>query len=107
MIGRLWRGSAEAGTADAYVEHLRRSTLPELQNIAGYRGAYVLRRDEQRAVEFLVLTLWESLDAVRRFAGDEQEHAVVPPEARRLLQRWDDRVIHYEARLMPRRRTLP
>jgi heme-degrading monooxygenase HmoA len=96
VIGRLWRGTAQRENADAYVAHLERETLPALPGIEGHLGAYVLRRELGAEVEFVVLTIWESLDAVRAFAGDDYETAVVPPEARRLLTSFDERVAHYE-----------
>jgi heme-degrading monooxygenase HmoA len=96
VIARLWRGTALRENADAYVAHLERETLPDLPGIEGHLGAYVLRRELGDEIEFAVLTLWDSLDAVRAFAGDEYETAVVPPEARRLLTRFDERVAHYE-----------
>jgi hypothetical protein len=96
MIGRHWRGFAPQETAEAYLEHLRESTLPSLRDIAGHRGATVLRRRVDGEVEFVVLTYWDSLEAVRAFAGDDYVTAVVPPEARALLARFDERVVHYE-----------
>jgi heme-degrading monooxygenase HmoA len=96
MIGRHWRGFAPHETAEAYLEHLRESTLRSLRSITGHRGATVLKRHVDGEVEFVVLTYWDSLDAVRSFAGDDYEAAVVPPEARKLLAEFDDRVAHYE-----------
>jgi heme-degrading monooxygenase HmoA len=78
MIGRFWQGTCAPADADAYVDHLRRATLPALREIAGYEGGYVLRREASGGVDFLVLTLWASLDAVRAFAGDDYGLAVVP-----------------------------
>lgn len=101
MIGRHWRGFAPHETAQAYLEHLRESTLPSLREIAGQRGATVLHRRVDDKVEFVVLTFWDSLDAVREFAGDDYEGAVVPPEARKLLASFDDRVAHYEVAIEP------
>jgi heme-degrading monooxygenase HmoA len=101
MIGRHWRGFAPHETAQAYLEHLRESTLPSLRDIVGHRGATVLKRRVDGEVEFVVLTFWDSLDAVRAFAGDDYEAAVVPPEARELLAEFDDRVVHYEVAVEP------
>jgi heme-degrading monooxygenase HmoA len=98
MIGRLWRGWTTAALAPGYVAHLRDSTFPELERIDGYEGAYALRRDGAE-VEFAVLTLWRSLDAVKAFAGDDHEVAVVPPDAQRVLTRFDRTVTHYEVAL--------
>jgi heme-degrading monooxygenase HmoA len=101
MIGRVWRGVAFVADADAYVAHLRRATLPALRAIAGHQGSYVLRRDSGGTVEFVVITLWDSLEAVRAFAGDDHEAAVVPAEARRLLTAYDERAVHYDVALEP------
>lgn len=99
MIGRVWRGFTLVADADAYVAHLQRATLPALKTIAGHRASYVLRRASGGAVEFVVITLWDSLDAVCSFAGDDPEVAVVPTEARQLLTAYDERAVHYEVAL--------
>ncbi len=96
MIIRQWRGYASSEKAHEYPEHFRQAVLPELAKIEGFRGAYLLRRQEDRAVEFTVLTLWESMEAIRRFAGDNPELAVVAPAARDALRSFDDKVTHYE-----------
>jgi len=97
MIIRIWRGWA-AGTenADAYEVFLRTTFLPAAHKIAGYRGADVLRRDVDNEVEFTTLTRFESLDAIRAFAGDDPELANVAPRARALLAHWDDRCTHHK-----------
>ena len=93
MIARLWRGKANtAANADAYERHVTRSVLPELKKIAGHKGAQVLRRND----EFLVITFWESMDAIRSFAGQDAERAVVESEARAVLSEYEERVSHYE-----------
>ncbi|MCK5412297.1 MAG: antibiotic biosynthesis monooxygenase [Gemmatimonadetes bacterium] len=96
MIGRLWRGWTTTEDADAYEELLRTRILPGIHLVAGYRGAYLLRCDVDEEVEFTTLTFFESMDAVRAFAGEEYEVAVVPPEARQLLTRFDERSVHHE-----------
>ena len=101
MIGRLWRGWTGGGNADAYEDLLRTTVLPGIRRVDGYRGAYVLRRDVEEGVEFVTLTLFESLDAVRAFAGEDHETAVVPPAARALLARFDERAVHYEIAVAP------
>jgi heme-degrading monooxygenase HmoA len=93
MIARLWRGRARTSKdADAYQRHVTTRVLPELNRIPGHCGAQVLRRGE----EFLVITFWESMEAIRRFAGEDAERAVVEPEARAVLAEFDDVVQHYE-----------
>ena len=99
MVGRLWRGWTTAQGADAYIAHLSGSTFPELGRLDGFRGSFALRRESDDGVELVVLTLWRSLDDVRVFAGDDHEAAVVPPEARRVLTRFDERVRHYDVAL--------
>lgn len=96
MIIRQWRGSAVIEKSAAYVEHFRRAVLPELNRTRGFRGAYLLRRDLDDGIEFTVLTLWESMDAVREFAGGNAEMAVVAPEAQAVLRAFDTTVTYYE-----------
>jgi heme-degrading monooxygenase HmoA len=101
MIVRTWRGYAMAGKAEAYAHHLRQSVFPKLGGIAGHRGAYLLRRESEGRIEFLVLTLWDSMQAVRQFAGSTPEKAVVEPEAQAVLAEFDPTVSHYEVVLGP------
>jgi len=96
MIARHWRGWTKPSDADAYVSLLRDSVLPKLREIDGYMDGYVLRRDLDGEVEFVVVNFFESLDAVRAFAGPEYEVAVFEPEAKRLLSRAEPRAFHYE-----------
>ena len=96
MIARIWKGIALTAKAKNYVDHLQRSVLPELYQIEGFRGAYVLRRDLDAGVEFTVQTLWESIDAIRKFAGDKVETAVVAPAAQPLFREYDSTATHYE-----------
>jgi heme-degrading monooxygenase HmoA len=100
MIARHWRGWTTRSNADAYETLLKDTVLPGLQAIPGYRGGYVLRRDaNDDEVEFVVVNLFESLDAVKRFAGPDFAVAVFEPEARRLLSRIEPRAAHYQVRL--------
>lgn len=96
MIARMWRGLAIPGRADDYVKHLKQSVVPELRQIGGFRGIYLLRRKLSDDVEFVVMTLWESMDAIRKFAGENPEIAVVAPAARALFQEYDTEVKHFE-----------
>jgi len=96
MIGRFWRGWTTAENADAYEALLRAHVLPGIHRVAGYRGACLMRRDVDEGVEFSTLTFFDDLDAVRAFAGEDYAAAVVPPEARRLLTRFDQTSVHYE-----------
>lgn len=96
MIFRIWRGQAAEKNAVAYQEHLAATVFPKLKDIPGHRGAYLLRRDLDGNVEFLALTLWESMHAVQSFAGADPNFAVVEPEARKLLDQFDEFARHYE-----------
>ena len=101
MIGRLWHGWTTRGNAAAYEALLRGDVLPGIHRVSGYRGALLLRRDAGNEVEFVTLTLFDSMEAVRAFAGKDHEVAVVPPKARQLLSRFDLRSVHYEMLLGP------
>lgn len=101
MIGRLWHGWTARDKADAYEELLRTEVLPGIHKVDGHRGAYLLRRDVEEGVEFVTLTLFESMDSVRAFAGEDHEVAVVPPKARELLSRFDPTSDHYEVVIQP------
>jgi heme-degrading monooxygenase HmoA len=101
MIARTWRGAATLENAPRYVQHLEGSVFPQLREIDGHRDAYLLQRAAGDRVEFLVVTLWDSLEAVRRFAGDDAETAVVEPQARAVLTDFDATVAHYEVALHP------
>jgi heme-degrading monooxygenase HmoA len=94
-VGRDY-AHARVEKASEYVRYATRKVFPTLRAIEGHRGAYLLRRAVGDAVEFVVLTLWESMDAVRRFAGVEPERAVVEPEAKAILTAFDESVVHSE-----------
>ncbi|MGH7126559.1 MAG: antibiotic biosynthesis monooxygenase family protein, partial [Stellaceae bacterium] len=96
MIARLWRGVAVAGNADAYQNHATTKVFPALREIAGHRGAYLLKRSVGGRTKFLAVTFWDSVDAIRAFAGTDPETAVVEPEARAVLAEFDDFARHYE-----------
>lgn len=95
MIARVWHGWTAPENADAYETLLRGKVLPGIHRVDGYRGATLLRRDAGAEVEFVTVTYFASMEAVRAFAGDDPEAAVVPPEARALLARFDARSAHY------------
>ena len=101
-IVRLWKGWTTAANEEKYVQHLTNNVFPELRAIPGHRGAYLLRRRGDGEVEFVVLTLWDSMEAIRKFAGTEAEKAVVAPQAQAVLSSFDDFVSHYEVVAMER-----
>ena len=96
LISRHWKGVARRDRAEAYVRHLLDDTFPHLRGIPGFVRASILRREVEEGTEFQIVSLWESLDAIRAFAGDDLEKAHIAPEARALLSRWEERVTHFE-----------
>lgn len=106
MIGRIWHGWATAANADAYESLLKHEIFVGIQNrdIDGYRGIQLLRRELADEVEFVTIMWFDSLDAVRAFAGEDYEVAVVPPRARALLSHFDARSQHYSVQ---QDRTIP
>ena len=96
MIARTWRGWTAAADADTYVDYLNETGLKEYRETPGNRGAWLLRRVDGDRAEFVTLTFWDDMDAVRRFAGDEPERAVYYPEDERFLVEREDTVSHFE-----------
>jgi heme-degrading monooxygenase HmoA len=96
VIARVWSATTTAELAPAYAEHLRTHVLPTLNSLDGYAAARLWQRSAGNAIELVVVTHWRSLDAIRGFAGDDSERAVVAAEAAALLGNYDDRVRHYE-----------
>ena len=98
MITRIWHGWTTPANADAYEDLLRTEILPGIasKQIPGYRGAHLLRREFTDEVEFVTVLWFESLDSVQSFMGDDYEVAYVPPKARAVLSRFDERSQHYE-----------
>jgi len=96
MISRHWRGIARHGQADSYASHLRRETFPGLAAISGFVRASILRREVEEGTEFQIVTVWESWEAIRAFAGADPEEAVVPAVVQAMMLHYDRRVVHYE-----------
>jgi heme-degrading monooxygenase HmoA len=102
VIARVWHGWAGSGdAADAYEAELRSTVLSGLRDVEGYRGAHVLRRTDGEEVEFVTVTYFESEEAIRAFAGDDVERAVITVAAREVLSRFHDRARHYEVAVRP------
>jgi len=101
MIARLWQGWIKPENATSYEKLLRTEILPGFDRVRGYNGAYLFREDGETETEFVTLTLFEDLEAVRRFAGENYEAAVVPAEAKKLLSRFDQRSKHYQIVITP------
>jgi heme-degrading monooxygenase HmoA len=96
MIARTWRGRATAEQAKAYVRHFTESVMPQLSGLVGHRGAWLLQRPIDGGAEFLAVTLWDSANSIRAFAGPDISKAHVEPQARAVLSSFDDFAEHYE-----------
>jgi heme-degrading monooxygenase HmoA len=96
MFIREWRGRAKQAEAARYPEYFRNEVIRQLRETPGFQGGYLSRRDVGDQVEFLVLTRWKSMDAIRGFSGPVAEHAIIDPGAMATLDAYDDRVRHYE-----------
>ena len=101
MISRVWKGWTSPVNADAYEELLRETVIPGLKQIKGHRGVYVMRQDGPEEVEFIVMNLFESIEAVKEFAGENYTVAVFEPEARILLSRVEPVARHYKVKIAP------
>ena len=96
MIARTWRGWTRAEDADAYVEYLEQTGMRAYRETPGNRGAWILRRPDGDRTEFVTLSFWESLDAVRAFAGEDPDRAVFYPGDERFLVAREETVTHFE-----------
>ena len=96
MIARTWRGATNAEDAETYLEYLHQTGFAEYRKIEGNRGVLGLRRIVNDRAEFLLVSLWDSEEAIRRFAGEDIDQAVFYPEDERFLVERDDHVSHYE-----------
>lgn len=96
VIARLWRGATRAADADAYLDYLHQTGFAEYRDTPGNRGVLALRRIVDGKAEWWLLTLWESEEAIRRFAGDDLAKAVFYPEDERFLIAGDERADHFE-----------
>lgn len=100
MISRIWHGYTSPSNADAYEALLKSEIFTGIQNrkITGYKGIQLFRRNLDAEVEFITVMWFDSINAVRIFAGEDYNVAVVPPKARALLSQFDERSQHYEVR---------
>jgi len=96
MIARIWSGAVRNEDGDAYAAYIGETGLAGYVATPGNRGAWLLRREVGERTEFVAFTLWDSLDAIRAFAGDDPETAVYYPEDDRYLVERDEKVKHYE-----------
>jgi heme-degrading monooxygenase HmoA len=96
MIVRMWHGRVPTAKAEAYREFTIRRAIPDYQSVPGNRSVHVLERGEGDVTHFITLTFWDSLDAIRAFAGEDIEKAKYYPEDADFLLEYEPRVVHYE-----------
>ena len=101
MIARTWRGTTKAERADEYLEYLKETGVNEYAATEGNRGVFVLRRISDGTAEFLLVSLWDPMDDVKRFAGEQAERAVFYPEDDEFLVDREVEAIHYEVLVAP------
>ncbi|NIQ39714.1 MAG: antibiotic biosynthesis monooxygenase [Proteobacteria bacterium] len=100
MIVRIWHGWTTPANADVYEGLLKKEIFVGIQNrrIRGYKGIQLLRRETPDEIEFITVMRFDDLDAIREFAGEDYETAIVPAKAREVLSHFDERSQHYEVR---------
>lgn len=96
MIARTWHGVVPKSKSDEYLEYLEKTGVPDSKSTEGNRGVFVLRRNEDDKTHFLFISLWESFDAIRKFAGDDIDKARYYPEDKKYLLELEPNVTHYE-----------
>jgi len=96
MIARFWTAKVAQAHAHIYADHLKSQVLTTLRKVDGYIGTKLLERDTSDGVEIVVITLWQSLDSIRKFAGSDLEKAVVSEDVVSLFLQYDRRVRHYK-----------
>jgi heme-degrading monooxygenase HmoA len=106
MIARIWRGVTREADKDTYFAYLQKTGLKEYEAIPGNRGVWTLRRVFDGKCEFTLISLWDSLDAIKAFAGIDYDKAVFYPEDDKFLLERGPRVLHYEVMASPEERSL-
>lgn len=96
MIARVWHGHTKPEHADAYEAMLKPELLPGISKVPGYKGSYLLRRNLEDEVEFITVLLWESIEALRTYAGPNYEVSIIPEERRKFLSKHQTKAAHYE-----------
>lgn len=96
MIARTWHGAVPTTKADAYWDYLNLTGLPDYRATPGNKGVTVLRRTEGDVTHFLLITFWESVEAIKAFAGEDYEKAKYYPEDEAFLLEKEPNVTHYE-----------
>jgi heme-degrading monooxygenase HmoA len=96
MIARHWKGVTKSEEAENYIRHLQNETFPNLSRIDGFLSSAILKRAVSEGIEFLIVTKWESLDAIKQFAGEKLYTSVVPEKVQAMMVNYDREVSHYE-----------
>jgi heme-degrading monooxygenase HmoA len=96
MIARTWHGTATPAKAGSYRDHFITEVAPHLKEIAGHQGAYLLQREVDGRVEFLAVTLWDSIETIKSFSGPDPGRATIEPEGRAALLSFDEHASNYE-----------
>ena len=96
MIARIWHGITPAVKAGEYLDFLNKTGVPDYRRTPGNQGAFVLRRIEGDRAHFLTLSLWDSIESIKKFAGDDYERAKYYPEDKEFLLEFEPNVQHYE-----------
>lgn len=96
MIARIWHGVTPASKADEYVEYVNRTGIRDYQAVEGNLGVHFLRRIEGGEAHFLTVTFWDSVESIKKFAGEEYEKARYYPEDEQYLLAFEEKVTHYE-----------
>jgi heme-degrading monooxygenase HmoA len=101
MIARIWKGVTEKSKADGFLDYMMKTGVKDLRATKGNLGVYVLRCSGKKRVEFLLISLWESMNAICNFAGNEINKAVYYPEDEKFLIKLEPRVKHCEVLVSP------
>lgn len=96
MIARIWRGAVRQADGDAYAAYMRETGVAEYASTSGNRGVWMLRRNVEDRTEFVMFTLWDTVEAVKAFAGEDYETAVFYPEDDRFLIEREPRATHFD-----------
>jgi heme-degrading monooxygenase HmoA len=96
MIARIWHGMTPADKADDYVDYLNISGVPGWRSTGGNQGVYTLRRIDGDTAHFLMMSLWDSVESIKKFAGNDYEKARYYPEDSDFLLEFEEHVTHYE-----------
>jgi heme-degrading monooxygenase HmoA len=96
VIARIWHGYTKPENADAYEAKLKPELLPGISKVKGYQSSFLLRREKGAEVAFITIMLWDSIDAIRAFAGADYETSIIPEDRRKYLTRHDAKATHYE-----------